>query len=266
MAFLIIGIAHTRITITDAGTERARRHEQHTPRDVAKAKRRIHRNRSALRGDRHVQCLETYLRTLWDSFHLELIPHLVLLTDATDTPEYVWHAQRWVSAMHHSKGSFMTLRFPLYAAALYGVGSACVVVDVGYSSMRLVPLLHRDEVGVLRRYAAGVDTWSLRRTSLLEAYMSAELLHGDEAMTARLAEVEAWLAAASPEEREWVSIFVEGLEEAIRSLVQAARSRGQAEVLSTWVIVGGGAAIEAVRNVLAVKIEAQWPDAILIWS
>lgn len=290
VAYIDIGSLHTQLIITDATTSHV--HVQLTPPAVARAKRQCYRDQRVSL----LVTLDSYLRSLWDSYMLQRVQHLVLVMNPTDNPEYVMHAVRWLTkGQTLMRSTVHSVTFPLYAAAQHGVDSDAVVVDFGHALTRMVPILHHHEMRELLRTSAGMgegvfmwadesatppSTWSPPLQSLLDSYLRLLILvdeasggEGEEKMSQEaLASLQGQSAAIQvdypPRALAFIEHFAEGVDRAVSYLVSAARAEGVGEVLGTWVVAGGGASLPCIRNYFGYIAEkyAGAEDPVVIWT
>eukprot|EP00796_Vickermania_ingenoplastis_P009149 gene9149-6430_t len=279
VGYVGIGSCRTRLTLVTPDSSAL--HEQATPPRVERAKHRSYRYPEE---EGHSLVLDRYLRCLWDSFNLHLVEHVILLVDVTDPIEYVEHVLRWMSAAARRGTSVSSLSTPLYAAALHGVGSEGIVVDIGHTFTRLVPILYRTEVRELLCCAPGIgagmpkpetasagpgtpSSWTPGLARLLDVYLAMRIQlddAGDEngVVSAMRSEAAAVTAASSPADCRFIESFAAGVEDAMSSLMDGAQRKGMPQVLQSWVLVGGGADIPSIRNFVGYLVSTRCPEAI----
>lgn len=314
VAYLDIGTAVTSLTITHDDTSTC--HQQRTPATVARSKRLLYRgevchpSRASSTGtreygglDEYSLVLDTYLRTLCESFLLShAVDHMVLLVDPSDTREFLLYALHFLSAIVPSHVSVSSASCPVFVAAVAGVGRHAVVVDLGNSITRLVPILHCEEVKELWCGVVGVGigarlrsanvsndsavsstalrpfpTWPDTLQSLLDEYlllrMEVELGEGEEGGGDNVPEGEGVAQSSQRiaarhkgDQLTYMERFTSSLEEAMEDLIRRVRTRGMGVVLSTWIIAGGGAHIPSVRNFVGYLLSLHVPEAIIVWT
>lgn len=167
VAYISIGLVFTSVTVAQADT--STHHQQRTPSAVARSKKTLHRgggsifpaSSSAVDEDAPSLVLDLYLRTLCESFQIPyIVDHMVLLVDPTDSKEFITHVLRFLSVVAPSHVSVSSVSSPVFVAAMAGVGRDAVVVDLGHTFTRLVPILHCEEVKSLWMVVQGVGVGS----------------------------------------------------------------------------------------------------------
>lgn len=278
VAYIRIGSQWTDITIQyGAGRDTSTNYCIPTPREVRRAKYQIYRDAS--QTDSAGAVLDQYLLSVWDSFHLQTVHDVVMLTHFTEPKCFVCHVLRWFTACQHrvSSGTVSALEFSLFTAAMHGVGSECVVVDFGSTYTRVMPVLHRAEVTSLAISTKGISSSFSKEdfTRLLEHYLFLLILcdeaeSGEDATPVAPVMIDTWAGEAASscaaDLCEAVEQYACGMEEAILNFIARARSTGMGCVLRTWILAGGGAASSSVRNYCGYILSKYVPQSIVIWT
>lgn len=288
-AYINIGTAFTSLTITNG--ESSTFHEQCTPVAISIAKKRVIRFADEERWSVE---LDRYLRCLWMSFHLQEIRYVVFVRDITDMNEFVLYVLKWIHAFKGACSTVSTVSFPLFSAALSGVGQHSVVVDLGASCTRLTAVHFSLVVSEAAVYTVGVGTvaqralsktchpaslsadWNEGMAFLLDAYIHAcymeekkakkEIARDSAFVESQGGSEELPYALLSSSHHTVVPIdeFTTGLDNAIDFFIQNIRSKGMGVVLHSWIITGGGRNIPSVVDYVGFLLSKKIPDASLI--
>lgn len=308
VCYICIGTRLTVLVHTHDSTSST--YQLQTPFLIALAKRHLYRHASSA-GNREYNLqvtLDNFLRNLWDSYYLQFFSHIVFLFDMTDTQEFKYHTLRWFHALISPGSAVSSLSYPCFVCSMADVarreeneegnnfnGEHAVVIDLGYSWTRLVPILHGIPVqemvfctlgmGSLSQGMRGTGPASNFRTTLhpkhqmfLEDYVDLVLYveeqikkRGEEALKEDLfvAEVDARSneirEGKSLEELSAIESFIDGLEDIVIRTKQSALRKGIGVVLSTWVVTGGGAHVPAVNCYLGYLLGKHLPESMLVW-
>lgn len=307
VCYICIGTRLTVLVHTHDNTSST--HQLQTPLLIALSKTHLYRHAPSL-GKREYNLqvtLDNFLRNLWDSFYLQFFPQIVFLFDVTDTQEFKYHILRWFHALASPCTTVSSLFYPCFVCSMADVawkeksevgnnftGEHAVVVDLGYSWTRLVPILHGIPVqemvfctlgmgslnqGICRSGPASNFRTTLKaeHQMILEDYVDLVLyieeqigIKGEEALKedSFVAEVDARSneirEGKSLEELSTIESFIDGLEDIVIRTKQSALKKGIGVVLSTWVVTGGGSHIPAVNCYLGYLLSKHLPESMLV--
>lgn len=308
VAYLYIG---TRLTLLiRTHDETSKTHQLQTPPLIALSKTRLYRRSTLKKGDEPnlVAALDIFLRSLWDSFDLQFMSHIILLVDLNDTPEFKCHVLRWLNAVIPLGSTLASLSYPLFVWTVAdivqstksevendGSGEPAVVMDLGHSMTRVVPILHGTPVQEMLFCTFGVGklttgvrsdgpaksfcaTLSLDFQRFIESYVDVAV-YVDEMIKERgevalqddafIAEVDGYRQemreGKSHQELLRLERFIDGLENVILKIKQNSSKVGIGAALSTWIITGGGAHILALRRLLFYLLGKHLPESMMVW-
>lgn len=307
---IYISIGTKLTVIVHTHDETSSTHQLQTPDVISLAKTSLYRNPPLVESNKTnlEAALDNFLRSIWDSFHLQFVPHIVLLVDVTDTLEFKCHVLRWLSVVIPFGSTVTALSYPIFVYTVANVTQKrkvgaeydgymrhAVVIDLGHTSTRIVPILHGTPVQEMTFFTLGMGrftsrvfsegpaksfcrTLSLELQETLESYVDLAIYveeaikdKGEKALMENsfIAEVDARSQEIkeqnSPQELSYIEGFIDGLEHAVIRMKQNASRAGIRAALNIWLITGGGAHILAVNRLLGFLLGKHLPDSMMVW-
>lgn len=252
LGYLNIGTHATKVILASNGSSSI--HVQPTPAAVARLKKQLYRTDC---DDSSV--VNSFLHSLWNSLHLQLQKKVILLTDATDSADFVCYVLRWISTRYEAsrcRETIDTCPFSVYSTHVLGVNEDCVVVDMGYSMIRFVPIMYETELQHMVFTSPGIGYLPDSRSQLLEAFLAKSIAAKSSVSEQTVSEIESTA----------LRHFVMHMKFALEGVIAEATNAGAEQVLRNWVLVGGGSHCVTMRSVLGYLLSFLVPDAALVWT